>query len=219
MSDTAFAVFTLIAQAQPKAKNKLSGSSAMLTTNSTQALDQLINLALPRLENLWQRANTVPGEEKALMWESLEQITNAFEEIYAAMEDLCLHTEELEAANEALAKESRRYQELFEFAPCGYLVTDVSGVIQEANQAVAKLLKITQPLLLTNKPLCVFIAQEAQRDFFKQINQLQTGKELRGWQVRLQPHQGIPFPVSCTISPVQNSYSEVNEFRWLLQEV
>ena len=35
----------------------------------------------------------------------------------------------------------RRYQELFEFAPDGYIVSDGFGVIQEANQAALALLQ------------------------------------------------------------------------------
>ncbi|CAA9401470.1 hypothetical protein AVDCRST_MAG94-5938, partial [uncultured Leptolyngbya sp.] len=48
--------------------------------------------------------------------------------------------------------ERQRYQELFEFAPDGYLVTDAQGKIQEANLAAARLLNIEQRFLV-GKPL------------------------------------------------------------------
>jgi PAS domain S-box-containing protein len=191
----------------------------MFTMRNNQALDQLLNLALPRLEMLWKRANTVPEEQEALMWESLDQLSNAFEEVYAVMEELHLRTEELEVANLALKKEYRRYQDLFEFAPCGYVVTDLYTVIQEANEAAANLLNIPQRFYLVGKPLNVFIAQENRCAFQTNVNQLQTGKEVKSWEIQLQPRQSKPFPVICTATAVRDSQEEVIGFRWLLQDL
>jgi PAS domain S-box-containing protein len=44
-------------------------------------------------------------------------------------------------AQEALDAERRRYQELFDLAPVSYLVTDLKGRIQEANQAAIEMLR------------------------------------------------------------------------------
>jgi len=51
-----------------------------------------------------------------------------------------MRTQPSKAAVEA---ERQRYQDLFEFAPDGYLVTDAQGMIQ-ANRAAAKLLNAKQ---------------------------------------------------------------------------
>lgn len=184
-----------------------------------EILDQLLNSALPRLEELWQRANTVPEEQEVLMWESLDQLSNAFEVLDVALQEMQRRTEELEAANLSLAAERRRYQELFEFAPAGYVVTDLDAEIQEANQAAAQLLGISRPSSLVGKPLFVFVAENARRDFHNQLNQLRTGKEVRGWEIRLQPRQGNPKPASCTVAVVRNSQGDVVGLRWLLQDI
>lgn len=184
-----------------------------------QILDQLLNSALPRLEELCQRANTVPEEQESLMWESLDQLSKAFELVYTAMEQMQQSTEELEAANLSLVAERRRYQELFDFAPAGYLVTDLDAEIQEANQAAARLLGISRASSLVGKPLFVFVAENSRRDFHNQLNQFQTGKEVRGWEIQLQPRQGNPLPASCTVALVRNSQGDVVGLRWLLQDI
>ena len=102
-----------------------------------ETLNQLLNIALPRLEKLWQCDNVVPEEQEVLIWESIEQLLVAFEEVHIAMEELQLRNEELEALNQSLAAECRRHHDLFNFAPSGYLVTDLKAVIQKANQAAA----------------------------------------------------------------------------------
>ena len=184
-----------------------------------ESLDQLIKVALPRLEKLCQRASKFPEEREGLVWESLDQLSNAFEELHVMMEELQLRNEELEALNQSLRGECRRYHELFEFAPSAYLVTDLQGVIQQANQASASLLKIPQMLYLVGKPLYAFVAEEARRDFHTQLNHLQTVKEIRGWQIQLQPRQGKPLKTLCTVGVVQDSQGKAVGLRWQLQEI
>src|SRR5204863_1681766 len=77
----------------------------------------------------------------------------------------------LTAAREALETERQRYQELFEFAPDAYLVTDTVGAIREANRGAAELLGIPSGLLL-GKSLALFVAAEARSTFRSQLNRL-----------------------------------------------
>ncbi len=75
----------------------------------------------------------------------------AFETLNTTMEELRVAEEEMRQQNEALAeaydivaKWRLHYEELFELAPEAYLVTDMEGMIQEANQAAADLLGLTK---------------------------------------------------------------------------
>lgn len=184
-----------------------------------ETIEQLLNLALPRLENLWQRANEVPEEQESLMWESIDQLSKAFEEVYVVMEELHLHVEELETTNYSLVAERQQYQDLFEFAPGAYLVTDLNAVIREANQAAASLLNMPQISALVNKPLVVFVAEGARRDFRNQMHHLQTTKGIKVWQVQLQPRQGSSFSAACTVSVVRDKAGEAMSLHWLLQDI
>ena len=62
----------------------------------------------------------------------------------------------------------QRYQELFDFAPDGYLLTDPAGVIQQANRAAVALLNAPSALLV-NKPLIVFVAPTERKAFRAQL--------------------------------------------------
>ncbi len=184
-----------------------------------ETLDQLLDAALPRLEALWRRASTMTENQEVLLWETLEEFTDALQEMQVVVEELHQRTEELETVNLSLAAERRRYQELFEFAPSAYFVTDLEAVIQEANQAAASLLKITQTSYLVGKPLFVFMAKDARRDFYVQLSKLQTGKQIRDWEVRVQLRQGKSVPTICTVAVVRDSQGEAVGLRWLLEDI
>jgi PAS domain S-box-containing protein len=87
-----------------------------------------------------------------------EELQTALEELRVTQEELHQQNEELVKNRQMIERERQHYQDLFEFAPDGYLVTDVAVKIQQANFKVASLLS-TQKQNLINKPLAIFIAK------------------------------------------------------------
>jgi PAS domain S-box-containing protein len=141
------------------------------------------------------------------------------------MEELSVAVEELQTVNAALAQtqqaaigEQLRYQELFEFAPDGYLVTDPYGHIQEANRAAATLLNIA-PHQLAGKPLAVFIARETRQPFRAHLAWLQNGAGVREWEVRVQPRHKPAFPAVVRVAPARDPQGQVTGLRWLLRDI
>ncbi|MEH1945781.1 MAG: EAL domain-containing protein [Nostoc sp.] len=141
-----------------------------------------------------------------------EMIAEAFEELNTAMEKLFIASEELEVTRAAVEKERQRYQDLFEFAPYGYLVTNTSGTIQEANNVAGTMLGVQQKHLV-GKPLILFIAQQDRQSFSSQINNLQ---EILNWEIHLQPRGEMPFPASVKASVVYDLEGKYLGWRWLL---
>ncbi|MEH2433872.1 MAG: EAL domain-containing protein [Nostoc sp.] len=141
-----------------------------------------------------------------------EIITEAIEELHTAMEELLTASEELEITRAAAEKERQRYQDLFEFAPNGYLVTNAVGTIQEANHAAATLLGVHQKYLV-GKPLIVFIAQQDRQFFSLHLNNFQ---QLLNWEINLQPRGGEPFPAMIKASAVYDLQKKQIGWRWLL---
>ncbi|BAY76872.1 diguanylate cyclase/phosphodiesterase with PAS/PAC and GAF sensor(s) [Nostoc linckia NIES-25] len=141
-----------------------------------------------------------------------EIITEAFEELHTTVEQLLTLSQELELTRAALDKERRRYQDLFEFAPGAYLVTNTAGTIQEANHAAATLLHVHQKYLV-GKPLILFITQQDRQLFSSQIN---NSQQLLNWEINLQPVGGKPFPASVKLSAVYDENGDRIGWRWLL---
>jgi PAS domain S-box-containing protein len=145
-------------------------------------------------------------------------LTEAVQQVFVAFEVLQALNEELTQAQQAAIREQLRYRELFEFAPDGYLVTDLNGGIQEVNRAAAALLNIA-PHRLARKPLAVFIARETRQAFRAHIAWLQNGAEVREWGVRIQPRHKPAFPAVVRVAPARDAQGQMIGFRWLLRNI
>src|SRR5687768_9605717 len=82
-----------------------------------------------------------PEPGTPLLSDAMAELDVAFEELSVAEQELRSQEEQIATIDMAMAIERDRYLELFEFAPDGYLVTDVRGVITEANRAASTMLK------------------------------------------------------------------------------
>jgi PAS domain S-box-containing protein len=93
-----------------------------------------------------------------------------------------------------------RYQELFDFAPDAYLVTDRQGVIRQANYAAAVLLG-TRTEFLVGKPLLFYVASTDRRVFSANLYQLSLlpGERVQ-WEMTLCPPRSDPVSALVTAS-------------------
>ncbi|MEH2250539.1 PAS domain S-box protein [Nostoc sp.] len=144
-----------------------------------------------------------------------QELQQALEELQVVEEELREQNEELAVARELVELERQRYQDLFEFAPDGYLVTDAAGTIQEANRAAATLLAVRQKYLV-NKPLILFIAQQDRQTFTIRLNNRQQEQE---WEVYLKPREGKTFPASIRAAAMYDSEGKQVGWRWLLYDI
>ena len=148
-----------------------------------------------------------------------QELSAALEELHVASEELRAQNEELLAAREHIEAERGRYQDLFEFAPDGYLVTDSEGVIQDANRAAAAMLGVRQDFLV-GKPLLVFVAGEEHETFLGHLRQTRADVlPVVNFEVRLQPRQGAPFPAALRIGLVRDAAGRLTGLRWLLRDI
>ncbi|MBE8998450.1 response regulator [Nostoc sp. LEGE 12447] len=147
-----------------------------------------------------------------------ELTTEAFAELQIALEEMRIASEELQATRIAVEKERQRYQELFDFAPDAYLVTDIYGTILEANHATTILLNISQRFLI-RKPLLNFIGQSDHQAFFNYLTQLQHLDRGGEWEVCLQPREKVCFDVALTVVTVRNEVGKPVALRWLMRDI
>src|SRR5205085_9631926 len=130
---------------------------------------------------------------------------------------LRLQNEALAAAKHEADVERRRYHDLFEFAPDGYIVTDALGNIREANRAAGRLLNAAAKNLV-GKPLVVFIAPDERQFFHAELTRLSRDKHAQAWNLCLHPRDREPIYVAATVAGVTDERNEVISFRWLLRD-
>lgn len=94
---------------------------------------------LADVARLQQQAG-LAGDRHPVLDEALHSLDRSLEELQVASEELQVKNEELRLALCDLEEERQRYRDLFDLAADGYLVTDVAGIVVEANRAAGELL-------------------------------------------------------------------------------
>lgn len=179
---------------------------------------QTIVEAHQRLENLLQLA-TLATEQSIEEDYPIELLQQAIAEISISLEELHQQNEELITTRHLVEAEHQRYHDLFNFAPDGYLVTDITGIIKEANYAAANLLNVRQSYLI-GKPMPVFVHQTQRRKFRQIILQLRQQGQIKREELRFFHNQGsIDFPAELTAIAVEDSQGKTVSLRWLLRDI
>jgi len=169
---------------------------------------------------LQNQASATPSKQEVWLPAVLEELNTSFEELQVTEEELHAQNEQLAAAQAQVEAERQRYQELFEFAPDGYLITDLEGIILEANHAAAQLLNLSQQLI-AGKPLATFIAEPERQALRFQLAQLKLGQSerLQELELPLQPRQGMPLDAAITVTTAYNREGRPATLRWLLRDI
>ncbi|BAY79787.1 multi-sensor hybrid histidine kinase (plasmid) [Nostoc linckia NIES-25] len=180
-------------------------------TNEFRQINQQVEIDQVRYQTqnflkLW-----VEAQSREIMQVN-QELQQALEEFRTAQEELRQQNEELLAARELVELERQRYQDLFEFAPDGYLVTNTAGVIQEVNHAAATLLAMPQEFLF-NKPLILFVAQEDRQTFSTRLNNCQ---EVQEWEISLKPRKKKPFLARVKVAAIYNPQDDQVGWQWLI---
>ncbi|HEU0014438.1 MAG TPA: ATP-binding protein [Longimicrobium sp.] len=148
----------------------------------------------------------------------MEELLTAHEELRVGEEELRVTAEELAASHLELDAERRRYQELFQLAPDAYLSTDLNGVVREANFAAAALLDAA-PARLAGKPLGVFVAPHARRDFRGRVTAARELGRLDEWETAIKPRRGAEVAAACTVRLVRDAGGEPAGLLWIVRDI
>jgi diguanylate cyclase (GGDEF)-like protein/PAS domain S-box-containing protein len=181
-----------------------------------------VNQVYRTLLTLYQQGGEyqVQGE---LFKSALQQLNVVLEELRTAYEELDQQNQVLVEYHQTLELERQRYQELFNLAPDGYLVTDAVGLIQEANVAIAVMLGVQQSYLI-GKPLIVFFPERDHpviHTTLAQLNQEVAPDHpiLQTWESEICPWQPPPVPVAVTLSCSRQPDSTPAYLRWLIRDI
>jgi len=140
------------------------------------------------------------------------------EQPQAAEEESPDATERLQLGHQQAEMEVQRYRDLFEFAPDGYLMTDLRGVLRECNRAAATLLDRPKHHLI-GKPLSSFVAPEDRAAYRRRLPLLRRLERAGEWELALKTAGDAHVYAGVTVALVRDHEGNPAALRWLLRDV
>ncbi|MBD2522466.1 PAS domain-containing protein [Nostoc sp. FACHB-133] len=171
-----------------------------------------------RLADLYQTASVLPWIPPDLLPQALKELYNTLKIVQLAAEELYQQNEELLETRNRLEAERQHYQDLFEFAPDGYLVTNTEGIIQEANHTAARLLNVSKHFLV-GKPMMNFVSLGERQQVRCELIQLSESDRVEELLVRLQKRHGESFDAALTVTVVRNQQGKAISLRWIVRNI
>ncbi|MDQ3137004.1 MAG: response regulator [Gemmatimonadota bacterium] len=150
--------------------------------------------------------------------EAVEALLVAVEGLRVAEEELRQQNEKLTVTHLSVEEERQRYQQLFHYAPDAYLLTDLYGIVREANRSAARLLGV-EPRFMPGKALVSFVAIEDRPRIRAELSRWLSEPTPKSLEARLQPLGGAAFDASVTLSVARGGPRDTAiGFRWLIRD-
>lgn len=193
-------------------------------TGESSPLDALIDSLSDRLTELRQRLDGDPQRAAELVPDVLEHLSVSLEELGVSSEELQEQADELEAAWARVELERRRYQELFDLAPDGYLVTDLEGRIMEANRVAGQLLGRPSGELLGKRMGAFLRGRDLGRTFRLIKRMAEHGGEVDMEVVLVRSrHDSVPvwlrISMSAKAPALADEAGEARQVRWAIRDM
>ena len=177
-------------------------------------LTQQIDVMRRRIGVLYQSAGTT--SERELLPRAFEELQLAIEELQTAEEHLRDQHQELLASVDQIAQDRLRYQDLFEQAPIGYLITSLDATIRQANETAQQFLGAPEKFLV-GRSLALFVPTGGRRPFRDRVQELCQSQTPKRWLYEFEPWQGQPQMMEITVARIQTAQGRTTGLRWLLQ--
>ena len=129
-------------------------------------------------------------------------LVSSLEELKVAEEELTERVAALADLRDDLERRVRDTRQLFDLAPACLLVTDVQGLILEANRACLMTLKRDFPLV-ERQPLTRFIPPDERRSFRDGLSRILATDGVSDWRFVLVRPTDAPLAVSAAVHVVK----------------
>ncbi len=159
-----------------------------------------------------------PTSRQTLLDIAFETMNSTIEELRVAEEEMRQQNEALAASYEVVETWRHHYEDLFESAPDAYLVTDMDGVIREANQAPVRLLGLSKRFL-KGKPFATFAAEEDRQTFRQLLLEMAQASETVEREMKIRPRRREVVEVAIAVSIVRDSHGRPLLLRWLVRDL
>jgi PAS domain S-box-containing protein len=181
-------------------------------------LNQQVETLISHTEHLKASAAQRTGQD-TLVLAALEELSTALEELQVTEEEVHVQHAQLEETRHELEIQRHRYEDLFESAPDGYIITDLKGVIQQANRAAAGLLGIPQHYI-RGKPFRLYLSETGRDQFYTLLQEIiESSQETHMRDIQLHPRGNQLLDVGLTVTVIRDPKGNPVEIRWLLRDI
>lgn len=168
--------------------------------------------------DLRRQVTDEPANRQTLLDVAFETMNSTIEELRVAEEEMRAQNEALVASRDTVETWRHHYEDLFESAPNAYLVTDLQGVVREANQAAVGLLGLSKRFL-KGKPFATLIPEEDRQAFRLLLLEMPRSPETVEREIRIKPRRREPLEASVTLSVVRDPQGLPSSLRWLVRDL
>ncbi len=147
-----------------------------------------------------------------------EKMQHLVHELRTHQIELELQNEELRKAQQELLISQKKYTDLYDFAPVGYLTINDKGLILTANLSAADMLG-TARIFLINQPLFCYISTDYQDIHYHCRKTLLEKKEPLTCDLRMQKKNGSQFDAQCKYVTNSDVDGETGRFRMGITDI
>lgn len=172
--------------------------------------------------NMRQIAEKKLQDKERILPKNLENLSR--KDVHHMIHELQVHQIELEMQNEELQRvqteldiSERKYFDLYDLAPVGYLTLNEEGVILEANLTASKLLGMN-PRELVNAPFTRFIMRDDQDLFYKHQRSVRKTLKHTECELRMTSYGDAEFWALLSTLPVEDAQGNFN-YRVILSDI
>ena len=155
------------------------------------ANEPIVRLAMQRVKENSSSASRGDLDEAS------DALDTTFGDLDRAAEEICVQSEALFNARVEIESGAALFRELFELAPCAYIVTTPDTRIMYANDAACSLLQ-RRKNALAGKPLIAYVPLADRGAFRSAVTRSTETTGVMDWPAKLQP-TGASNPIACRI--------------------
>jgi PAS domain S-box-containing protein len=184
-------------------------------------VEKQIKISHQRLREIQEYAQHTSYVTHDLIDRATAELAAALEELEVTVEALQNQHDILLTTQESLIAEQRRYEQLFLLAPDIYLVTNGTGVVQEANKNAASAFGVSSNYL-KGKPLTIFVPNSQQQVYWQHIEEIRYGHKdemIHEWEITLKSRQKQEFPAAITTSVARDETGNVLSIHWSIRDI
>lgn len=157
---------------------------------SERQIQDRFGSALYRLAALERKISEArdPGSACAKLLDDVRKLAGELTSAFTDVQEVLAHYADLRQSS---ATASRRAAVLFDLSPVACLLTDVDGVVLNANAPAVRLLNVSQRHLI-GRGVHLFVGADRE-GFLARLQGLDDGRETDQWQAVLRPRERCPF--------------------------